>query len=129
MLIYDVYSNIQFDNTNFNKLMAFLTVKEQERINRFLRWQDAQSTLIVKVLIIAILYHQYQIENELIIFDTNSYGKPYLRNREDIQFNISHSVEWVVCVIDKQSIGIDIEQIKEVNMDIVKRFFHLMSII
>lgn len=123
MLIYAVYSNTQFNNIDFNKLMAFLTVKEQERINRFLRWQDAQSTLIGKVLIRAILYHQYQIENELIIFDTNIYGKPYLRNREDIQFNISHSGGWVVCAIDKQSIGIDIEQIKEVNMDIAKRFF------
>lgn len=125
MLIYAVYSNTQFNNIDSNRLMAFLTVKEkeQERINRFLRWQDAWSTLIGKVLIRAILYHQYQIENELIIFDTNSYGKPDLRNGEDFQFEISHSDGWVVCVIDKQSIGIDIEQIKEVNTDIVKRFF------
>ncbi|WP_157729153.1 4'-phosphopantetheinyl transferase family protein [Bacillus atrophaeus] len=59
-----------------------------------------------------------------LTFTTNYYGKPFLESYEnDCYFNISHSGEWVVCAIDKGHIGINIERIAPIKLDIAKRFF------
>jgi 4'-phosphopantetheinyl transferase len=36
----------------------------------------------------------------------NKYGKPYIK---DINFNLSHNNQYIVCVVSKEPIGIDIE--------------------
>lgn len=55
--------------------------------------------------------------------DFGCYGKPFLVN-SSLEFNISHSAQWVVCAINNNSIGIDIEKIKKINYEgISKRFF------
>jgi 4'-phosphopantetheinyl transferase len=66
-------------------------------------------------------------------FDYNEYGKPCILEPKDIHFNISHSGDWVVCAIDNKPIGIDVETIKPIDLNIARRFFtveeynHLMK--
>ena len=48
--------------------------------------------------------------------------KPYIN--KDINFNISHSKNMILCVVDKNNIGVDIEEIKEVPKDIFDMIFH-----
>lgn len=43
-------------------------------------------------------------------------GKPYFPNRRDIHFNISHSREYVLCAIAADSLGIDIQYHKTVDL-------------
>ena len=40
------------------------------------------------------------------------FGKPYVNERPEIRFNISHSGSWVVLVLSRREVGIDIEQIR-----------------
>ncbi|QUI23831.1 4'-phosphopantetheinyl transferase superfamily protein [Vallitalea pronyensis] len=54
---------------------------------------------------------------------SNEYGKPFIDSRFRFQYSISHSDRWVVCVINDQPIGIDIERIKPIDLRIVDRFF------
>jgi len=58
----------------------------------------------------------------------DSYGKPYCPSARQIYFSISHSDKWVVCALDCELIGIDIQKIISIpqnRMDsIVLRFFH-----
>ena len=44
-------------------------------------------------------------------FEKNQYGKPYLSEHPDFYFNISHSGEYVLCAIDNNPIGVDIEEV------------------
>lgn len=37
-------------------------------------------------------------------------GKPYLRNREDFHFNLSHSGSWVVLAYSQSPVGVDVQQ-------------------
>lgn len=49
--------------------------------------------------------------------------KPYLINSEDVHFNISHSNDYAICALDCMPVGIDIEQRKDANIKVAKRFF------
>ena len=44
------------------------------------------------------------------VFAKNEWGKPYLANRDDLHFSLSHSGSWAVCAISDTPIGVDIER-------------------
>ena len=66
------------------------------------------------------------------------FGKPYLRERPDISFNISHCFGLVVCAflehekqikdkkqnVNTQAIGIDVEAVKPVRDPLIRRVLH-----
>ncbi|APW64439.1 hypothetical protein LPB137_00620 [Poseidonibacter parvus] len=67
----------------------------------------------------ALLYYALDkngIDKKDIVIERSPTGKPFLKNLENIDFNITHSGDWVACVIDSNNIGIDIEQIKDIDL-------------
>lgn len=60
----------------------------------------------------------YRIEKGL-------HGKPYIEDVPfPLYFNISHSGDYVVCVLSDTEIGIDIEKKAEARMAVAYRYFH-----
>ena len=55
----------------------------------------------------------------------NSQGKPYFLSHREIFFNISHSSNYVVCVIGDRPVGIDIEGGRKGRQNLAKRFFDI----
>lgn len=53
----------------------------------------------------------------------NSQGKPYFLTHREIFFNISHSSNYVVCVVGNRPVGIDIEGGRKGRQNLAKRFF------
>lgn len=53
----------------------------------------------------------------------NSQGKPYFLSFREIFFNISHSFNYVVCVIGDKPVGIDIEGGRKGRQNLARRFF------
>lgn len=123
MEIYAVNSNYRIDSHYFKTLISFLSYEEQDKINRNLKWEDAQRSLIGKILIRSLISFRYSLENEDIYFLVNEFGKPYFNSFKDFHFNISHSGEWVVCALDSSPIGIDVEEINDIDFTIANRFF------
>ncbi len=56
-------------------------------------------------------------------FDENEYGKPYLMNFSWIHFNLSHSGDYVMCVIANSDVGCDIQKVDRKNEKVSHRFF------
>lgn len=54
----------------------------------------------------------------------NAYGKPFLKDHDNLHFNVSHSGHWIVCAVSHEPVGIDVEKIEAIDMDIAKRYFH-----
>ncbi|NIF05806.1 4'-phosphopantetheinyl transferase superfamily protein [Chryseobacterium sp. Tr-659] len=75
-------------------------------ILKYRRWEDAQLSLLGKVLLRYGLKNYFQISEAETGLLPNK--KPYLKEC-DIQFNISHSKELVACIIAEFPIGIDVE--------------------
>lgn len=53
----------------------------------------------------------------------NSQGKPYFLSHREIFFNISHSSNYVVCIMGDRPVGIDIEGGREGRQNLARRFF------
>lgn len=91
----------------------------REKIKNYKRWQDAQSSLLGRLLLWnATMPFTSNVDNLKIKYA--DYQKPYFENLP-FQFNISHSGQVVVCAFsNKYELGIDIEEIKEIELDIFK---------
>ena len=89
----------------------------QEKIKRYKRWQDAQLSLMGRLLLLRGIQEIYNLDytNKTIFY--TEYNKPYF-NQDSIHFNISHSGNRVICAITKRSeVGIDIEKISNIEID------------
>ena len=54
----------------------------------------------------------------------SEHGKPYLTAPEAVPFNLSHSGDYVMCAVSDEEIGSDIEQVRTIDPEIARRFFH-----
>lgn len=55
-------------------------------------------------------------------------GKPFVENALGCHFGISHSSGKIAIAVDVLPVGVDIERVREVNLDIVEHFFSVEDI-
>ena len=113
----------QVEEKLFDRMLLYVSKEEQERIRRYRKYEDAIRGLTARLLLRYIIASLLGIDNRSISLNQNKYGKPFLEEVEDFQFNLSHSGDWVVCAVDSLPIGIDVEKIHDVNLDLSERFF------
>lgn len=115
------------DNIEKRQLYSLLSYVSQEKREKMLKFSsiiDMQRSLIAEVLIRIIINKELGLLNDQIIFKINEYNKPFLKRSDNFHFNISHSGKWIVCGIGCFPLGIDIEEIKNIEIkEIAKNFF------
>lgn len=121
--VYSLKITGRLDSVIFNSLMQYLDENKQAAIRRFYKWEDSQRALFSELLIRTIAMEKLRIDNGKIQFEKNEYGKPFLKGFPEFCFNLSHSGEWVVCAIDDEAVGIDVEEINHIDLKISDRFF------
>lgn len=107
-----------------DKQIASLPAYRQEKANRYLFEKDKKLSLAAGILLEEGLNHLSLNTKEKEV-GYLEHGKPYLINRPDIHFNLSHSGEIAIAVFSNKEIGCDIEKIKSYNESIVNRCFSL----
>ncbi len=108
----------------YKKLLNQLPLNLQEQNNKFLRWQDRHANLFGKLLLIEGLKYNGYGANYLDTLRYNKYKRPYLDL--NIDFNISHSGEYVICAIGNDiKLGIDIEKVVDIDFN---DFIRIMTI-
>ncbi|MDD2972632.1 MAG: 4'-phosphopantetheinyl transferase superfamily protein [Lachnospiraceae bacterium] len=63
------------------------------------------------------------ISKEEMEINVDEFGKSHCMNRPDFCYNLSHSGDYVVCAQSDMEVGVDIQQVKAVNLNIARRFF------
>jgi 4'-phosphopantetheinyl transferase len=121
-MIYILYSFIS-ENNHQKLLEDFLlkfSIDFQKKIISFRRWQDAQLSLLGRILLYKGAEKFNEKYNDSSIRYTD-YNKPYFED-EELYFNISHSGEMVVCVVtDVCDIGIDVELLRDIQVEDFQR--------
>ncbi|MBO4927712.1 MAG: hypothetical protein J5379_05620 [Clostridiales bacterium] len=102
-------------------LLEKISSERRTQISRFRFEADKMRSLFAEVLLRYALKKRYGIED--LSLGTNEYGKPFLKDHEEIFFNLSHSGDWVVCGIGDRNLGIDVERIEDIEMSIARDFF------
>lgn len=107
------------------QLHTLLSDKERTKAARFRREADRQSSIAARGALRILLGGYAEVPAAEIQFQYSEYGKPHVAG-SSIDFNVSHSGEWVVLAFGRnRNIGVDVEQIKR-DMDVVvvaDRFF------
>lgn len=106
----------------YQKLLELLPLTKRNRINRFMNPKDSYRSLVADLLIRFVISRELGIKNRDIIYTYNKYGKPFLKDHTDFHFNISHSGEWVVCAHGSAPVGIDIEKIRVIDLNLFSSF-------
>ncbi|PIF44687.1 4'-phosphopantetheinyl transferase [Chryseobacterium sp. 52] len=91
-----------------DKYSKICTEEFNSKILKYRRWQDAQLSLLGRILLKYGLNQYFSIKDFEI--DRTSNHKPFFKN-QDVHFNISHAGNIVVCGISKSAIGVDIEYV------------------
>ncbi|KAB3538078.1 4'-phosphopantetheinyl transferase superfamily protein [Bacillus safensis] len=105
------------------RLKPFVSSEKRAAAERFRFLIDARRTLLGEVLVRQTIHDMYDMPMDQIVFETEGNGKPVVRQLPSFHFNLSHSGDWVVCAVDDAPVGIDIEEIKPIDLAIAKRFF------
>lgn len=123
MKIFAISFSDRLDDYTCKSLLSQVSSTKRERLLRFYNWEDLQRGLLGDLLIRKALIEKINLNNSEIDFSANEYGKPYCEFLNNFHFNISHSGSWVVCAVDSNPIGIDVEKISQIDLDISKNYF------
>ncbi len=114
----------QLDESLFQRLLQHVNPEKRTRVRRFLRWEDAHRGLFADLLIRRHIVESLGMKNQEISFSFNEFGKPSLVGEEGFHFNLSHSGIWVVCAIDREPVGVDVEKVAPIDFGISRNFFN-----
>lgn len=105
---------------DFDLDVALQSIPEQRRLYALRYQQERDRRLSVKAYLLLCqgLREKYGI-CEMPLFNYTQNGKPSLQGYSNIHFNISHCSNAVICAIDNQPIGVDIESIKEFDPELL----------
>ncbi|MFJ7837979.1 4'-phosphopantetheinyl transferase family protein [Lysinibacillus sphaericus] len=107
----------------FQQFELRISAERKEKVSKFHFDEDKKRSILAEVLLRHSLKRDFGMTNDHIHFTINEYGKPNLQNFDHIHFNLAHSGDWVVCAVSDTPIGIDIEQVAMIEMDIAKAYF------
>ncbi|MFC0329560.1 4'-phosphopantetheinyl transferase family protein [Paenibacillus sepulcri] len=107
----------------YAEVLGHISSGKLDRLQRFRHNKDFNLGLMAELLIRTMIGEELGLANSALRIVPDNNGKPQLEGIADFHFNVAHSGEWVACITDRQPVGIDVEQIKEVEPGIARRFF------
>lgn len=118
----------QMNSAEKEGLLAYIPASKRERLPKFRQWQDAQRTLLGYSLLNYLLAKVTGERREKIELTFDYYGKPHLAGtntatNSGLSFNLSHSGDFIVCVVSPTIVGVDIEKIQSIDLAIADHFF------
>lgn len=116
------YDIRDFSKTEYEKWFFLMNEDKRKNVERFRFEDDKKRSVAGEMLAKKAIAEWCGMPAEEIVFGFAENGKPFAENT-DAQFNISHSGNLVVCAVDGRPVGIDVEQIRHIDLKIAKRIY------
>ncbi len=107
-------------NDEFTRYYLLMNNEKQKKVAAYKNIDDKKRTIAGEILARKMISSFCNVFPEDVFFELGLHGKPYVKNL-DVEFNISHSDEMVVCAISDNSVGIDIERVRPIGVNILRR--------
>lgn len=98
-----------FNNQQINEIKKSFCISNQNVYN------------FIKTICIA---HSTNFKISSIIWEYEYLGKPFIKEPKNFYISCSRSKNYYICAISNINIGIDIEYISSIDIEIAKKFFH-----
>lgn len=115
--------NFEKSQEELDRMMSAVPDWRKSEAARFRNTDDKIRCLASYLLAAKIIAEKAQCKGSGIKAERGKFGKLELLYPDGWHFNISHSGTWVACAVDTDSVGIDVERIKPIDINIAKRFF------
>lgn len=115
-----IYFFDDYENFSAEKFLDFLDGNRREKFEKTKQKRDRENC-VVSYLLLKKALKQFGIESFEILVGEN--GKPFLKDTNDVFFNISHTASGVAVVADESLVGIDIQDVLDVREKVIERCF------
>lgn len=122
--VYSLKTNVDGHDWSPEELLNILTPKRKAKALRFRHSGDQWRGIMAGLLEEYTLQQCFGIPWPEQRIQTGINGKPYIENRPELHYNLSHSGDWIVCAAGSVPVGIDVESSDKYSERVVKRFFH-----
>ena len=109
------------DDTKFYEQLALVDVERRKKVNALAVREKKNASLAAGV-ILPLALKACGIEGEVVV-ENGLWDKPRLVSPQGVHFNLSHSGGWTVVALSDNEVGVDIQQVKPLDMRLAKRFF------
>lgn len=116
------YDIRDFSKIEYEKWFSLMNEDKRQKVVRFRFEDDKKRSVAGEMLAKKAIAEWCGMSAEKVVFALAENGKPFAENA-DAQFNISHSGNLVVCAVDDRPVGIDVEQIRHIDLKIAKRIY------
>jgi 4'-phosphopantetheinyl transferase len=106
----------------FEQMFQKMTKERQKKIKEYRKEADRQRSLAAGILLQKGLSDLGVLE-EAANIAYGEHGKPYIKGKPEIRFNLSHAGNYALAGFGEKPLGVDIERIGRVKKGIAKRFF------
>ena len=110
----------KFSDEEYEKWYSLMSEEKKIRVSKFRNIDDKKRTVAGEMLARNAISEICGVNACEIAFLLTEFGKPYVKDL-NAEFNISHSNNMVVCAIHNIPIGIDVEEIRPIDLLIAKR--------
>lgn len=105
---------------DYDYYFSLMDANKQKKVLRYRNEMDKKRTVAGEMLARRMISEYCNVMCEDIYFETGCYGKPNVKEL-GVEFNISHSEEMVVCAISDNAVGIDVEMIQPIGINILRK--------
>lgn len=115
-----LYINDDIESIDLNKMLGEIPQQRRERMLAMRNERDRRLGLAAYLLLCEALALEHGI-GAMPDFGYYEGGKPFIADRPDIFFNMSHCRAGAACVIDSRPVGVDIETIRPYKPILARR--------
>lgn len=108
-----------------DKLMCLISTEKKRKLENIKNLTNRKLSLYGELFVRHYVVSRKNIKNCNIRFEKNEHGKLYLADSQDLYFNISHSQNAVVVAFSRHENGVDIEKIRNIDLNIAKYCFSI----
>ncbi|MBR1419327.1 MAG: 4'-phosphopantetheinyl transferase superfamily protein [Synergistaceae bacterium] len=106
-----------------HKYLKLFSPERQQKILNYKFNPDRNRTLYAELLARKIIARKLNVNFNKIIINRDASGRPFIDNKYNLHFSLSHSGNYIALSIGTRPNGVDIETRANIDLNIAKRFF------
>jgi 4'-phosphopantetheinyl transferase len=103
----------------YKKAVEFVESDRRKKAENLYKYEDKKRCIGAGLLMRWLIEHIMNADEKNAKVKYEKFGKPFIEG-SSLHFNISHSGKWVVCVVSGVPVGIDIEEIQNIESEVLK---------